>query len=443
MFGISLIVPTFGAILLWMRQVKAPFPFLLGLVLATSQILMVQFSIIGAEPLFLFLSLLSLGLWERAVRQMSPSVGLWVAASACTLAAIQTRQVGMAIPVAVLSYVFLFGKRHSPPWRRAAQTAAWSPLVFSFLLAVLTNPTYLVLFFTNSGVAETPRLPLLQILSSNLVAYGWAIPNSLVPKLFGEAGILNMAGIGILSVPLILIVYATLVFGVKIVFTRPGSEGRISTLYVAVSLLVFLVCPYSDNRYVVPLLPVLLWLALLWLRSPDTRRFSCSARPIVLVMLTWIGFQMATDAYAARKNLSMIQQMLEQPPWHPARYVPTSELDFAGLLDAGAWIGEHSPSNSLVVSGKALFVQISSHRAVGYLPSMEEAMLRSRESGRELYVVLDSFPKSGYGLAKFKYLLPHLQQENSPFELVYTSSYLQTQVYRYRDVEESTTGSFW
>lgn len=440
LLGIGLVVPTFGALLYWLRQIKAPFPILIGLLLATSQPLMVQFSIIGAEPLFIFLSLLSLALWERAVRQENPPIGLWAAASACTLLAIQTRQVGMAIPVAALGYLFLFRKRHSFAWLRAAHMAVWMPLVLSLLLAVLTNPTYLMFFFANPDIVETPRPPLLQILSDNFAVYGWTIPDALVPKLFGTTGVLRLSGAGALALPLALALYAVVLFGAKTVFSRMEAGGRISIFYVAVSLLVLMVCPYSATRYVVPLLPVLLWLAVLALMSIGQALTGRSMRPLVLVLLAWIGFQLATDVFAARKNLSMIWRLRDRPPWHPERYVPTSEVDFAGLLDAGEWIGAHAPADSEVVSAKALFVQISSGRRVDYPFAMEEALRRSGENGTALYVVLDSFPVGGYGLQKITHILPHLEKENAPFELVYTSPYLQTKVYRFLGAGEAGSG---
>ena len=437
LLGIGLVVPTFGAILYWLRQLKAPFPLLIGLLLATSQPLMVQFSIIGSEPLFIFLSLLSLALWERAVGEVQPSPKLWAAASACTLAAIQTRQIGMAIPVAVLSYLFLFRKRHSSAWLRAAHAAAWTPLILSFLLAVLTNPTYLKFFFANPETVETVRPPFTQILADNFATYGWTIPDALVPKWFGTTGVLAAAGAGTLALPLVVALYAILLLGVKTVLFRKESAGRISIFYVAASLLVFMVCPYSATRYAVPLLPVLLWLAVLELSRFGQALPWRTARPAALALLAWIGFQTATDVFTARKNLGLIWRLREQPPWHPERYIPSAELDFAGLLDAGEWIGAHAPADGEVVSAKALFVQISSRRSVDYPFAMEEALRRSRENGTALYVVFDSFPEGGYGLQKTAHILPHLQQENAPFELVYTSPYLQTKVYRYLGAGEA------
>jgi hypothetical protein len=80
-FGICLIVPAFLAMTLWLRQVKASFPFLLGLLLATSQVLMVQFSIIGAEPAFISCSFFALMFWERLVHEDHPSWTIWLGLS--------------------------------------------------------------------------------------------------------------------------------------------------------------------------------------------------------------------------------------------------------------------------------------------------------------------------------------------------------------------------
>jgi len=438
MLGVCLVIPSFVAVLFWLRQVKAPFPFLLGLLLATSQVLMIQFSIIGAEPLFICCSLLALVLWERLAQQETPSLKLWLAASVFTLAAIQARQIGMAIPVAALSYVFLNRKQHSAAWRRSAYAAALSPLVLSLMVAVFTNPTYLVYFFANPEAVEVPRPSFLEILSGSLAAYRWTFPSVIVPKCFGVSGMLQLLSMPFLSAPLALFLYAILAVGVGKVFGVARTEGQISSLYCVVSVLVFLVCPYRDNRYFAPLLPVLLWLTLLGLLQIGQGWRFRSVNPIAFLLLAWIGFQVATDAFAARKNLQLIWRLRELPPWHPERYVPTSELDFAGLLDAGTWIGAHSPSNSRVVSSKALFVQISARRPAEYPRGLEKAMRQSRENATPLYVVRDSFPESAsYGRAKITDLLPRLRQEKSRFALVYTSPYLETRVYRYLDGDAS------
>ncbi len=432
--GVCLVIPSFVAVLAWLRQVKAPFPFLLGLLLSTSQFLMVQFSIIGSEPLFICCSLLALVAWERAGQQDKPSLKLWLAASVSTLAAIQARQIGMAIPVAAMAYIFLHRKQHSPSWRRSAYLAAGAPLIFSLLIAVFTNPTYLVYFFANPEAVEAPRPPFLQILADSLAAYRWTYPSVVLPKCFGTSGVLELLNLSFLAFPLALALYAVLAWGTVKVFGPAQAEGRISSLYAAVSVLVFLACPYRDNRYFAPLLPVLLWLTLLGFLQIGRIAGSRSAKTVAFLLLAWIGFQVATDVFAARKNIQTIWRLKEFPPWHPERYVPTSELDFAGLLDAGAWIGMHSPSNSWVVSSKALFVQISARRYTEYPRGLEEAMRQSREKSIPLYVVLDSFPEANaYGRAKVTDILPRLQKEESRFERVYTSPYLETQVYRYRN----------
>ena len=428
--GIGLLVPSFVAIMAWLRQVKCPMPFLAGLLLATSQVLMVQFSIIGAEPLFIFFSFFALLLWERAGQIDSPPMGLWFGISLLTLAAILSRQIGMAIPVAALAYVVLFRKRHSRRWCVSALLAALVPLAFSVILTAVTNPTHFLHFFSNPAGVDSTRQPFLQILVRNLSNYSWALPTCVTPKLIGSTGLLGMIGLKFLSLPLMVALYAVLATGVFVVFQNP-SAGKLSSLYLATSVFVIFSWPYIDFRFFAPLLPIMIWLTLtgIWkLGHALTDRF---ATAMTFLLVAWIAFQAATSAFAARKNLQTIWRLRDQPPWHPERYVPTSELDFAGLLDAGMWIGSHAPQNSRVVSSKALFVQVSSGCRTDYPANMDMLVEHAKQAGTPLYVVWDSFaPEASYGIGKLKYIRPHLERQNSPFSEVYVSPYLQTRVYQ-------------
>lgn len=430
MLGMLLVVPTYAAILFWLRQVQAPFPFLLGMLLATSQILAVQFSIIGSEPPFLFFSMSALALWERLVRQERPSWKGWAAVFACTSVAMQLRQIGMAIPAAVWVYLLFCRNRQAAAWRRAAWGTAGASLLLGVSIMVFTNMSHLA-SLARGGAANNAHPSHLGILIDGLSTYRMAFPALVVPKCFGGSGILNMLGVSLLEPVLAFGLYAVLVLGLILVFRSPRSEGRISVIYCFVSVAILLVWPSRDYRFWVPMLPILLWVTVVGLVRIGSAVFSRSAQSLAACMVAWILFQAATDAFAARKNLQLIWRMRQLPPWQPERYVPTSELDFAGVLDAGKWIGAHSPTNSKIVSSKALFLQVSARRIAMYPNLLRQAMESADENGTPLYLVWDAFPGASYGSLKVKYMQPVMEAIPERFALEYESPYLQTKVYRY------------
>ena len=427
-FGIGLVVPTFWAMMHWLRQIRAPFPYLLGLWLATSQTLMVQFSIIGAEPLFICCSFLALIFWESLVQRENPPLKLWLGAAAFMLAAIQARQIGMAIPVAGLLYLFIYRKRHVPAWRRAAFWTASTPLVLAILVMVFTNSDHLMHLASGGGGGQS-FCP--EKLIDRFSVYRMVYPSLVFPKCFGSAGILHMLGVSFLGPLLAVGMYATLVLGIIRIFRSAGTTGRMSAIYCFVSAGILLVWPFQDYRFWVPMLPLLLWATALGLVCIFRTTVSKPEKILAVLIAAWILFQGATDVAAARKNLSLIWHLRSQPPWQPERYVPTTELDFAGLLDAGAWIGAHAPAGSQIVSSKALFAQISARRPAVYPDAVQQALAHADDSGTPLYLIWDSFSGNSYGQLKFRYLQPVLQANPERFSLVYTSPYLETKVYRY------------
>ena len=427
-FGISLVVPAFLAMTFWLRLIRAPFPYLLGLLLATSQTLMVQFSIIGAEPLFICCSFLALIFWESLVRQEKPPLKLWLGAAACMLAAVQARQIGMAIPAAGLLYLLIYRKRHAPAWRRAAFWTATIPMLQVILVMVFSNSDNLVRLATGGGGGQSFRP---EKLIDGFSVYRMVYPSLVFPKCFGSAGILHVLGLSFLGPILAIGMYVALALGVIRIFRSAGTPGRISALYCFVSAGILLVWPFQDFRFWVPMLPIMLWATALGLTRIFGATVSKPEKTMVVLIAAWIAFQGATDVSAARKNLSLIWHLRSQPPWQPERYVPTSELDFAGLLDAGAWIGAHAPAGSRIVSSKALFAQISARRLAVYPDGVRQAMSHADENKTPLYLIWDSFSGSSYGQLKIRYLQPVLQANPERFSLVYTSPYLETKVYRY------------
>ena len=427
------VAPVFWAIWRWLREIDAPDPLCVALLLATSQNLMVLFSVIGSEPVFLFCSMLSLWQWEHATQTEKPSWSTWIGLACITLLAIQMRQIGLAIPLAALGYVVFHWKSHSTAWRCGAMASALVAMVFALALMLTTNATQ-IQHVGRPVHPDSGHWPILDNVVVGFSFYRFAYPHIVAAKLFGSSGVMRLCGVSVLEWPLMMAMYMVLLAGILRVFRDPARRGRLSTLYLAASIAILLVFPGREYRYWPPLLPVLLFLTVLGIRQAVSFGPPRLGRYVSLALLAWIGFQVATDAFAARKNIRLAWVLRDRPPWAPERYEPSDELDFAGIIDAGEWLASHSPSNSLIVCSKALFVQISSRRSTVYPAQIADAVEQSRAKNLPLYLVIDAFPSfagygQGYGQAKAIYLQPLMRDNPGCFQLVYESPYLKTKVY--------------
>jgi len=429
-FSLIWLFPSLAVIWGWLRQVKSPALPYVALLLATSQSLMLRFSIIGSEPVFIFCSIAALWLWERACQTDRPARFIWIGAAGLTFAATQMRQIGLALPVAVLGYSLVSWRKHSSAWRRQVWIAALIPLILALLLLAATNPAHL-LDVGRSSQPASRHFAILDNLAAGFSFYGMAMPDVVAGKVFGPTGILQCMGGSTLELPLVGAMYVILLAGILCIFRDPNRPGRLSVLYVAASIMILLVFPGREYRYWPPMLPILLFLIVSGIQQLLTCRTPRLGRYLPVLLLAWIGFQATTDAFATQKNMRFAWNLRDRPPWAPERYEPSGELDFAGILDAGEWLGSHSPANSVSVSSKALFVQISSRRPTKYPQQIDDAIRQSQTLNIPLYLVIDAFSDSaGYGRAKATYLLPLIQQNPGRFALVYESRYLQTRVYR-------------
>jgi hypothetical protein len=395
---------------------------------ATSQQVAPVYSIIGAEPFFILFSWLALGAWEKGwTLEGRTARHHLLLAAAYTLLAILFRQIGLAIALASLGALVLTGRRLARPQQVWMAGCAGGVLLTGLLLMLFSNPSHL--HQLSSGTAEKAGLTdfisaKIALLGHNALVYRMMLPEMLLPKVFGETGLLAITGCAFLQVPLALLVYGVFLVGWLDVL-RCRAAGTLTALYVAISLAIFLVWPYTDGRFFVPLIPAFWMFAITGLArlagmlAVKEQSWTRVGYLAVGLLLSW---QLVTNIFAGGKNVKAIRHFAALPAWHPDRYQQTGELDFADHLACGLWLAQHAEPEAVVYGEKASFLALASGRRSFYLGSLLNAGKSGEDvAGRETYyVVVDVFPAtSGYGRVK-QGLEPWLAlQENALVETVY------------------------
>ncbi len=203
------------------------------------------------------------------------------------------------------------------------------------------------------------------------------------------------------------------------------KEGLVTALYVVLSVAIFLVWPYTDGRFFVPLIPALWMLVIsgfLTLIKGLNRVEGVSPRVGATVLGLLVVWQLATNAFAGAKNIRAMRAFAGLPAWHPDRYERTGESDFADHLACGLWLAGHAESDAVVFGEKSAFLALSSGRRSFYLRDFLSTYPAGKGAitGGPVYVVVDSFPlTAGYGKVKLELLDLMARQDPVRFSEVF------------------------
>jgi len=432
---------------------------LIALLMATTQVWAPVYSIIGAEPYFLVLVWLALWGWEKVlvatdnaqhstsnVQRSSDDIrrlqtrlkkerSVWLAmACGTSLAALMFRQLGLAIPLAVMAAMIgraiLDGK--GMDWRPLAGAIA---VGLAGVLLMMLNTSHLDQLAGAGADKQNYLSAKWALLCANVESYRMTIPHLLLPKVLGEQGVMGKLGLGWLGTVAACMLGVLLLAGLWRSFLERRA-GLVSALFVVINIGIILVWPYRDARFFVPLLPALWFLVMrgaAWLGS--IMPVAAIRRPgwaiaAILVLAAW---QQATTGFAGTKNIRAITAFQELPAWHPERYDITGELDFSDHLACGLWLAEHAEEDAVVFGEKAAFIELASRRHAHYLGMglADGTLLSQSLSGTtEVFVVADVFPESaGYGRAKAAFRDWMSRPDVPQFEPVYRAPHGAT-VYR-------------
>lgn len=416
---------------------------------ATSQHVAPQYSVIGAEPFFILLSWLSLWGWERSWGSRSNEKAKCLAmASVCTLFAILFRQISLAIPVAVIA-AFVWVKIHGEGKGTVGPVlGAALILTVGILIMVFSNPSHLNQLSSSSHGSATPWDWIedkIVLFLGNANIYRLIIPQVLLAKVFGSYGLLELAGLSWFELPLAMLVYGVFMMGVVELFIK-RQVGLITVMYVVVSIVIFLLWPYTDGRFFIPLLPAL-WLVIItgirrvvgMMRlSGPTDRIICVSS--VALLLVW---QIGINAYAGMKNVRAMHEFRDLPAWHPSRYERTGELDFADHLACGLWLSQHAERKALVYGEKPGFLGLASGRETVYLWALTDILKSGvwKEDYTVHYAVVDSFPATaGYGKSKLDFINEISRRQPPYYDLVFEGPH-GAKVYKRRMPDSGEDGS--
>lgn len=454
--GVLLLIPSLLFTFRWLVAVDAPHPLALTACVGTSQAFICTFSVVGSESLFVLCSMLALYLWERlvamnrrvAVGPADRSTWRWgwaIGAGLATLAAIQVRQIGLAIPMAALLHAVVSGAWRDARWRKLLVLSAVLPMVISLALMLATNPLHLAHLASQQGIGdhsqETSFGTLARVVD-NLTAYQSTAGQILLQKVLGDNGLLRQLHLRGLELPVAWASLLLVLYGLALIMRGRNSTGLLSILYAAISVAILLLWPFQAGRFFMPLIPLIMWLAYYGLFQALHRSRRAFSRAPILLLALLIIWQSATNGFAAVKNVANMWRWRQQPLWFHERYLPSRELDFADLLECGEWLMKNSEAKAVVVSAKALFIQVSSGRMADYPPGLALRLEQARGGGQEVYVVVDSFPvTSSYGRMKQVYLLPEIAKNEGQFEFVHRAPYGGAVVLRYHPAGMDAIGT--
>jgi len=418
------------AVWLWCRAVRLDQHVSLAItaLFATTQQMAPVYSVIGAEPGFVVLSWLSLSMWETTLFRNTDTNRryLWWALL-CAAGSILFRQIGLAIPLAVMGGLILMRNRQEFRMVKVSFGIALLIMVAGVLLTVFSNPSHLNQLSEGRGPAADMSDVItdkVSLLISNLDAYRMTIPQLLLPKVFGLDGLLAKAGLTFLQAPIVIVIYFCLLLGwVECLVRR--SSGTVTAVYVLITTTIVLVWPYTDGRFLLPLIPAL-WAYTFagFFRITRAIRVKEDLAPkafamAVVLLLVW---QIGTNSFAGIKNVKAMYAFRTLPAWHPDRYELTGELDFADHLDCGMWLSNHAEQNAVIFGEKSAFLALSSGRQAFYLRELLDDLSSGNFSDDRApyYVVVDGFPTTaGYGKAKLEFLSMTESWPMPAYELVY------------------------
>jgi len=354
------------------------------------------------------------------------------------------RPVGIALfPAGVLHYAF---RRE---WRNvlvfvAVVVAVYGPFVVrTYLLAGVPIPHMLVYDPEGTAMraAGSSIAGLLGTMAESLPYYFFhALPRRMFFSLFSEECLICMLGLRWLITPLTVLLSLGVLAGFLIKLRKGGLAECYWLIYWPM-LGTFEQWP--QDRYLLPVIPLAaLYLGVactvairkLFAYQPRVRRkltAAVLALPAVYVLLT------AGGAGVVRLRNEIRAWGLH--PWDPQRQLAIGWPDnraFARYIQAGRWMGEHLPTNTVVVSRKPrhtyLFSGLRGHRYDGVDVKGTSTWDRiTRHAGaRPVAILQDGFSaESGYGHSRISMLDPALEAHRGELELVYETEEPETRVW--------------
>ena len=361
-----------------------------------------------SEAPYLTFSLLALWLIERGVGREGVRDNWWlIAGFVCTMWAYYIRTVGIALVAAVLAYLLLRRDFRRGLMFAVAAFTCWLPWTLRNR-AVGGDSVYIKqLFMVNPYHPDRGLLDFggfVERFFAHVQLYlTRELPNTLVPYFTGAETLLHPA--------------ALLLVGLAVAATTlcvKRGENLLLLLYAGFFIGVVLLWPWPGDRFLMPIVPILIFLAVwvvLWVRDRVAVHNAGAGRFLVWGIL--LVFFSAT--LGGVKRLADYSEADYPPQW--SRY-----------YQAGQWLKTHTPEDAIVLCRKGYWMSVvSGRRCIGFPFKEPPIVLEHMEREAVDYVVLESlgFPQT------VQYLVPTVNAYRDRFEVQWQDQALPTYVLRF------------
>lgn len=367
LLGIAISTVALGLVFLTLRRLWSPIVALLCLLpLTLNPYLITSAGQLASEAPYVFFSMLALFLLAAA----RPTRPMLVAGSAAAIAAALTRGTGVMLLVALGVHWLLSGR-----WRVALSFAvACAASAGAWLLWTWRAPEHYVgvsyladATFTGSGRSRSPLAVLWERLAGAFPDYlAVLMPQSL--PLPGFAGTLLDNALGALA----------MVVGLTVGMFVLGRRWRVAALYLLAYCALLFIWPWRLQRFVVPILPLLVPVVILGVGALAARLRPRLGTPAMLVMA------LVMTVVGCYRTAAVVRESAACQPGHPVPPAECLRPDQQSFFAALSYIGEHTPRDAvfLVAKPTPLYYYtgrqtISFERAIGHRPDEFVEALRS------------------------------------------------------------------
>ena len=362
-----------------------------------------------SEAPYLTFSLLALWLVERGVAREGIRGNPWlIGGFVCTMWSYYIRTAGITLIAAVVVYMLLKRDYRRGLIFAGAAFACWLPWTLRNK-AVGGGGVYIKqLFMVNPYHPDRGLLDFWGFIDRFIGHIGLyltrELPNTLVPYFSSAESIFHPA-----SLLLILLAGAATVLCIK------RGENLLLLVYAALFMGVVLLWPWPGDRFLIPIVPVLVFLEV-WVVLQLRDALVAKSGALVGKVLIWGCFLMyVVGQVGGVKRLADYSEADYPPQW--SRY-----------YQAGLWLKTNAPEDSIVLCRKGYWMYIvSGRRCIGFPFEEPAKVLAHMEREQADYVVCESlgFPQTQ------QYLLPAIQEYRDRFEILWQDEVVPTYVLRF------------
>ncbi|MCX7785708.1 MAG: glycosyltransferase family 39 protein [candidate division WOR-3 bacterium] len=356
-----------------------------------------------SEIPFLFFTLLSFYLFEQAIKK--ESLLLLIFSSLAVVGSYYLRAAGLAFIVAFAIYLL---------WKRKIK---WL-IIFLLIILVLVlpwlirnysinkqNPYIDVLFVRNPYNLQSGKITISdffnRIITNIKIYFFYALPQIFLPAI-SNSGLLTLLGI---------ILTLIVIFGF---FSKTGRIflASIIGLIVYVGMLVVRPEVWSGDRFLLPVVPIILvyiFLGLKWLETKfKIKNFFTIAVGLLFIFINII-------AILPQVKIALTNNSLYLKGDKYAGY----SADWVRWFETIEWIDKNIAKDKIIMSRKPEFVYLlSGCRAIGY-PFTEDQEQVKEAIAKCDYILLDNFYWTG---TTRRYLLPVIQKEPDKYQVIFKSN---------------------